>query len=145
MKLLVIVHVAVTWYLVGLIWTVQTVQYPLFNRVGEGNFISFSGLHAERITMIVLFPMLIELGTAFLLILAPPKDFPMLLIMLGFILVVVVWLSTVFLQIPLHNELAEGFNEKAIQRLAATNWIRTIAWTIRGFIMLVLLWTALNP
>ncbi len=145
MKLLVIVHVVVTWYLVGLIWTVQTVQYPLFNRVGEDNFARFTGLHAERITMIVMFPMLIELGTAFLLILAPPKDFPMALVLLGFLLVVIVWISTAMLQIPLHNQLAQGFDEQVVQRLTKTNWVRTIAWTLRGLIMLVLLWTVLNP
>jgi len=145
MKLLVIVHIAVTWYLIGLIWTVQMVQYPLFGRVGTENFITFAGLHAERITMIVMFPMFIELGTAILLILAPPKGFPILLLVLGLALVGVIWLSTVALQIPLHNSLAEQFNEQAIRRLNATNWIRTIAWTLRGIITLLLLWTVINP
>jgi len=144
MKLLVIVHIAVTWYLVGLIWTVQVVQYPLFSRVGGDNFITFAGLHAERITMIVMFPMFIELGTAILLILSPPDNFPMELLILGLVLLGVVWFSTVALQIPLHNTLAEGFDEQATQRLVTTNWLRTVAWTVRGVIMLVLLWQLLD-
>ncbi len=145
MKLLVIVHIAVTWYLIGLIWTVQIVQYPLFDRVGTTNFMTFAGLHAERITMIVMFPMFIELGTAILLLLSPPDDFPMVLLVLGLALLGVVWFSTIALQIPLHNQLAEGFNEQAVKRLVATNWLRTIAWTLRGFITLILLWQLINP
>lgn len=145
MKLLVIVHIAVTFYLLGLIWTVQIVQYPLFGRVGTENFITFAGLHAERITMIVMFPMFIELGTAILLLLSPPDNFPMPLLILGLVLLGVIWFSTVVLQIPLHNTLAEGYDEQAVQRLTTTNWIRTIAWTLRGAIMIVLLWVMINP
>lgn len=145
MKLLVIVHIAVTWYLIGLIWTVQMVQYPLFSKVDAENFITFAGLHAERITMIVMFPMFIELGTALLLLLAPPKNFPVVVLVLGLILLGVIWFSTVALQIPLHNQLTEGFNEQAIRRLNTTNWIRTIAWSLRGVITLLLLWNLVTP
>ena len=145
MKLLVIVHIAVTWYLVGLIWTVQIVQYPLFARVNADNFHIFAGLHAERITMIVMFPMFIELGTAVLLLLAQPKNFPLYLLVIGLLLIGIIWFSTVILQIPLHNKLAQGFDIEAIQQLNRGNWVRTIAWTVRGGITLLLLWHLIQP
>jgi len=47
------------------------------------------------------------------------------------LLVIVVWLSTFLLQVPIHNRLKAGKEDKRIQRLVATNWIRTAAWSFK--------------
>ncbi|MFT6364052.1 MAG: hypothetical protein ACJAZ8_002475, partial [Planctomycetota bacterium] len=38
---LLFLHLALTWALVGLIWTVQLVQYPSFALVGEAEFAAY--------------------------------------------------------------------------------------------------------
>jgi hypothetical protein len=53
-------------------------------------------------------------------------------------LVGVVWLSTAVLQVPLHTRLAAGFDPEAITQLVAGNWIRTVAWTLKGLVALYL-------
>lgn len=48
------------------------------------------------------------------------------------LLVIVVWLSTFLLQVAIHNRLKAGKDDKRIQRLVATNWIRTAAWRLKA-------------
>ena len=38
-------NVVTTLFLVGLIWMVQVVHYPLFNDVGEQNYVSYQQRH----------------------------------------------------------------------------------------------------
>ena len=57
----------------------------------------------------------------------------------GISLVAVIWLSTAFIQVPCHNRLVDGFDEEAHSRLVGSNWIRTVAWTIRGVLSLAML------
>jgi hypothetical protein len=59
-------------------------------------------------------------------------------------LVGVVWLSTMFLQIPQHNILARGFDQAAYEALVSGNWVRTVAWTLRGGIALWALGAAMG-
>ncbi len=40
---------------------------------------------------------------------------------------------------PLHRQLAIAHDPAAIERLVRTNWLRTLAWTARGILALLLL------
>ncbi|MDC1295830.1 hypothetical protein N8077_05815, partial [Myxococcota bacterium] len=62
-QLLFVIHFAATWYLVGLCWLVQRVQYPLMDRVGAGNFVAYEGGHVSRIGLVVAPMMLVELAS----------------------------------------------------------------------------------
>ena len=50
-------------------------------------------------------------------------------------LVAIVWLSTFVLQVPIHNRLKSGKDERLIRRLVATNWVRTIAWSLKALLL----------
>jgi ABC-type microcin C transport system permease subunit YejB len=54
-------------------------------------------------------------------------------------LLAIIWASTAFLQVPIHNALTNGFDAQAHARLVDTNWIRTLAWTARGIFALYFL------
>ncbi len=43
----------------------------------------------------------------------------------------VVWASTAFVQVPVHERVSRSFDVGVVRKLVATNWIRTIAWTVR--------------
>ena len=42
-----------TWYMVGLIWLVQCVHYPLFAKVSAENYVQYQQLHERYITPVV--------------------------------------------------------------------------------------------
>jgi len=139
MKTLVLTHVAATLLMVGVIWIVQVVHYPLFNRVGAESFPRYGADHSTLITFVVLPLMLAEAITALLLALDPPEGISPILMWLGLGLVALVWGSTFFVQVPLHSRLAAGFDSEAYTALVTSNWVRTIAWTVRGLIVLWLI------
>ncbi|MFZ4597187.1 MAG: hypothetical protein ACOYNN_00945 [Terrimicrobiaceae bacterium] len=134
MNTLLVIHVAATWALVGLIWTVQLVHYPLFSQVGREAFPTYHRRHAQQITWVVAPLMFAELLTAGLLILSGWLN-PWFLASLPFL--AFNWASTWFTQIPLHNRLKAGFDSQIHRRLVTTNWCRTAAWTLRGAFLLV--------
>ena len=65
-----------------------------------------------------------------------PAGFPWI----GAALVGVVWLSTAFVQVPLHGKLAVRRDLAVASRLVNTNWIRTAAWSLRS--VLAAVWAA---
>ncbi len=131
-----------TLFMTGLIWFVQMVQYPLFSSIGKENFVSYQERFQWRTTWVVGAPMLIEAFTSVLLIWYPPVPNNSLLL-IGVGLVFLIWTSTAFFQIPCHGELARGFQPIYQRRLVVSNWIRTIAWTLRTILVLWILFTVL--
>lgn len=130
------IHLASTLYMVGVIWFVQVVHYPLFARVGKGEFAGYERVHTSSTTWVVAPPMLVEAITALLLLWFRPPGLSHFHVALGLILLGVIWSSTLFLQIPCHQRLSDGFDPAAHQRLVTTNWLRTISWSLRGFLVL---------
>lgn len=134
-----IANFAATFFLVGLIWMVQIVHYPLFDDVGDTNYTRYQERHQNNITLIVAPVMLIELATAVLMIWIVDERIDKTLVYLGLGLVVLVWLSTALIQVPCHEKLVRGFDPVAYRWLVNSNWIRTIAWTARGGIVVAML------
>ncbi|MFN8546781.1 MAG: hypothetical protein U0527_02105 [Candidatus Eisenbacteria bacterium] len=136
-------HCATTWALVGLIWTVQLVHYPLFDRVERARFSEFERDHSMRISRIAAPLMLFEAVSGAVLVLVAPTglESARLWLSVGLALIVLIWLSTFLLQVPRHRELARGFDAEAHGALVRSNWIRTVAWTARGAL---LAWLALG-
>jgi len=135
-KLILLSNVAATLYMVGLIWCIQIVHYPLFAQVGQEGFAAYEAAHSRLITPIVGLPMLVELVTASLLLFFRSPSIGRAETVVGVVLVVVIWLSTILLQVPQHTILASGFDATAHQFLMNSNWLRTIAWSLRGALVL---------
>lgn len=129
--------VAATWFMVGLIWFVQIVHYPQFAHVGAEGFCAFHRRHTTLTTWIVGPPMLVEAATSIALLWW--SAVASWIVWVGLATVAVNWLSTAALQVPKHNLLANGFDPAAARSLCRTNWIRTVAWSIHGIILLVAL------
>lgn len=102
-------QLASTLFMTGLIWFVQIVHYPLFPSVGPRAFPRYEQLHAQRTGWVVFPPMLVELLTALAALL--PRLRPAQLscpeAITSAALVLLLWLSTALLQIPLHNTLQQ--------------------------------------
>ncbi|MEL6405377.1 MAG: hypothetical protein AAFR81_13495 [Chloroflexota bacterium] len=143
MKFVFLVHVLVTWALVGLIWTIQQVHYPLFARVGESVFPAYERAHTTRILVLVFPLMTIELGTAFWLAIRPPAGIPAWWLWIGLVLVGIIWLATAFVHVPQHARLSGGFDADVHAALVTTNWLRTIIWSVRGVFVGWIMWQLL--
>ena len=129
-----------TFGLTGIIWLVQIVHYPLFKFVGDQNYKEFHQSHMNWISFVVAPTMIVEAVTAGLIIFYPPPSVQNWQLWAGLILVAIIWASTFFLQVPLHEKLANGFDQSTHSALVNTNWIRTIAWTLRAALILWLAW-----
>lgn len=141
---LLLVHLTATLFMVGVIWFVQVVHYPLFGRVGSDAFTRYEADHTRLTTYVVMPPMLVEMGTALLLLAWRPAEAPAWLPWLGVSLLAVIWGSTFLLQVPCHEQLTGGFAQEVHHRLVSSNWVRTVCWTARGVIAVWLVVPALT-
>lgn len=132
---LVLAQVVLCAFLCGLIWVVQGVLYPLFAAVGPAEFPAYHAAEMSRITWIVAPAMLAELGLA-LTTLVLHRHEP--LAWGAATLVGVLWASTAFIQVPLHQALVQrGADAAILSHLVDSNWIRTVGWTARLGVLLV--------
>jgi hypothetical protein len=138
-SLVLFLHAAATLYMTGLIWFVQVVHYPLFGAVRRESFADYEKKHTQLTGRVVTPPMLVELVTAVALVFRRPAALPAVWVWIGLALLVAIWLSTAFLQVPAHRRLLEGFDADVHRRLVRSNWLRTAAWTARGMLALWLL------
>ncbi|HVE57023.1 MAG TPA: hypothetical protein VNB22_09355 [Pyrinomonadaceae bacterium] len=143
-KTIFILQIASTLFLTGVIWVIQIVQYPFFAYVGAENFTKYHDDYRFWITPIVAPAMIIELLTAIFLLFYPPENINLKLIWLGLVLTLLVWASTFFVQVPLHEKLAHGFNSQTLTALVDTNWIRTVCWSLRGGLVLYFVWKVIR-
>ncbi len=137
-----LLQVATTLAMAGIIWFVQVVHYPLFAAVGQDGFAAYEAQHANRTGWIVGPLMCVELGTAVLLLSTRlrPVGITRGEAAWGVALLAVIWLSTFLVQVPLHQQLQAGYDPAAVRRLVATNWIRTAAWSARAMLVLRIVW-----
>jgi hypothetical protein len=135
-KYLLLIQIAATWGMVGVIWFAQLSHYPLLGLIGRGEFVRYQEANMARTGRVVVPLMLLEAATALFLLWRRPAGVPVMLLWLGVGLIVVNWGSTFFLQVPKHEILKRGFDPRAHRGLIRTNWIRTAAWTCRGFLVL---------
>ncbi len=139
MRTVLFLQAGATLFMTGVIWFVQIVHYPLMARVGASDFPDYEAAHARLTSYVVIGPMVLELGCALLLLIRRPLGISHSLAAAGAALVVLIWVSTFLLQVPQHDLLHHGFNGNAHARLVSTNWIRTVAWTVRAALVLVML------
>lgn len=139
---IVLLHLFTTFALTGLIWTIQIVHYPFFHQIEPERFTDFLLHHGKRITPLVAPLMIAELaGAAYLSTLGSEYFYWHLA---GLILVILIWLSTFLIQVPLHTSLLRKHDREKIRRLVGTNWIRTILWSLKSAIGLMLLFEMLG-
>ena len=129
-------HIAATLAMVGLIWFVQIVHYPLFSRVGRESFQRYEMDHQRLTTWVVAPLMLVELATAIGLLWCRPPGFGSAPVWIGLLLLASIWWMTYRVQLPQHASLALLYDDAVQRRLVSGNWYRTAAWTARGLLVL---------
>jgi hypothetical protein len=137
-SLLVGAWVALIFWVLGQMWFVQLVIYPLFARVGELEYVGYHRFYTQRIPLPVIVP-------GFASFIAP--------IALGwFGPAVPSWMTaanvlaglgsgvvTIALQIPRHNRLERARDASVIQELVRYNWLRTFCVTVQALVTFVMI------
>ena len=122
-----------TFILIGLIWTIQIVHYPLFEYISKENFAIYHSKHSQLISILVI-PLMCSELLILSYLLKDSQHYPT--IYYQFFCVVIIWCSTFFLQVPLHNSLGISWDPNTVKKLVQTNWIRTFFWTLKGFFII---------
>ncbi|MEY4228632.1 MAG: hypothetical protein RLZ84_1224, partial [Actinomycetota bacterium] len=121
--------------MVGLIWTIHVVHYPLFAEVGDATYVAFQSAHVDRIGKLLFVPWLTEgatlLALLWLTFIAGRRELRTP-VMIGAIAMAVVLVISGFWSAPAHGELMDGFDSAVHDRLMTANLIRTLAWSVRG-------------
>jgi hypothetical protein len=125
------VHLAATAGMMGLIWFVQLVHYPLFRAVGPDHFVAYESAHQRRTSWVVGPLMGVEGVSALAIAVVLRNEVGIALTLVGLALLAMIHGSTVLLQVPAHRRLSEECDVEVVHRLVRTNWVRTIGWSLR--------------
>lgn len=128
----------------GVIWIVQLLVYPAFASVSPDKFREFHAHHSFWITPVVAPAMIAELLCSGYLAVFPPDFVSPTLARVAFGLTLLLWASTMFIQVPLHERLGSGFDAAVHASLVNTNWIRTFLWTLRSAIVVYFVWKTID-
>ena len=112
----------------------QVISYPLLLKVKQNIFNHYYNSYTRRISIIVIPLMFFEL----LLSTTINITFDNAYIAASNILLLIIWGSTFFVQVPIHNRLSLSHSNLLIEKLIFTNWIRTIAWTCKLMVIIKL-------
>lgn len=124
-----LLHFYCTVFMTGLIWTIQIVHYPSFGFVKEERYREFQYFHMRRITYIVAPLMILELLSGALIMFKNYQNTPYVI---ACFLLLLIWLNTAFLNVPIHNRLMSKGDEILFKKLVLSNWPRTVLWTLRS-------------
>lgn len=130
-----LINLLSTWTMVGVIWFVQVVHYPLLAVVPVESATSVAVEHQRRTGWVVGAPMALEGVTTLALLVMVPEGVAWFVPWLAGIPLAVALGATIFLSVPRHERMARQPDVQVGRELVSTNWVRTIAWTLRGFIV----------
>lgn len=138
-QIVLLIHLFSTIFMTGLCWFVQIVHYPLFRAMKLEDLPQYE--QKNKVTgYITVTVMTVELITGLVLVY---QQFELIYI-LNIVFLALIWLSTMVYQVPMHLKLMIIGSNETISKLIRTNWIRTLSWTIRSGILMVILWELLR-
>lgn len=128
----------ISW-VVGQIWLVQIVIYPLFARVGEADYGRYHRFYSRRIPLPVIIPGFASFLLPVPLALCGP-DVPAWMSGVNIAAGIVGLLVTVMLEIPRHARLEKGGrNDAVIAELVRYNWPRTLSMSAQALVAFLML------
>src|SRR5262252_8538433 len=97
-----LVTLAFSLYMTGMIWSMQVLEYPLFALVGPKEFLSYHRRHNRALPFLVIVPSLVAFVSALALIFSRPARLPLwaTIVIAGLDLIVII--VTALREAPLH-------------------------------------------
>jgi len=132
LRLVLIAQVIGSVGMFGVIWTIQIVHYPLMRMIPPAAFARYEAEHQRRITRIVGPLMLLEGLCVLAVFFLRPSCISVTLALTGGLAEAVAIGVTAFVSAPMHGRMAASGDPALLDRLIATNWVRTAAWSARA-------------
>ena len=115
-------------YLIAISVMVQLIIYPSFKNYDNSNFRSFHSSYTKKMFFIVGPIMIIELLSTLYFVIKNTFLFPSTIVAL-------IWLTTFFLIVPVHNSLNSAFSIRTHKKLLRLNIVRTSFWVLKLLII----------
>ena len=109
-----------------LIWIVQLIIYPGFQKYGPQALQAWHSQYSRRIGIIVIPLMLVQLFLYIGYIIREPNAYSIS----GTFLIAIVWLITFLYFAPAHQRISSGETGHVVRQLTQVNWWRTIIWSL---------------
>jgi hypothetical protein len=133
-------------YNLGVIWFVQRVVYPLFDKVGSDGYTTYHLLYASRIPLPVILPGFLSFFLPIAVFAFLPASVPVWLALANIVMGLIGLAVTVGWEIPRHGKLERGGkNDQLIAELIRFNWPRTASITVSVALTVVMAATAFVP
>lgn len=133
-----------TFTMVGVIWFVQVVHYPLLSVVPVESASTVAVDHQRRTGWVVMLPMTVEGFTTLGLLKWVPDGVAWWVPWLNGVFLAVALGCTVLLSVPRHARMAAQPDATVGRELVLTNWPRTIAWSARAVVLVLMLLSRLS-
>lgn len=127
---------ALSGVLLGVLWFVQLIHYPLFFKVKE-DFLSYEKEHVRKMTYFIIPLIILDVFLNVVLTVKLAYHPYSLLIAGALAFNLMAWLSTLFFQLDQHRKLCASFSHKTLKSLINTSWIRTVFWTIKTVLIVI--------
>ena len=127
-ELIALLNFVTSFLMMGVIITTQIVNYPLFLSISKNDFNNFHSKYTNKITAIVIPLMITELILSIILLISIQNYMTILI----FTTISLIFISTIFIQVPIHKKIKKEFNKNLLNKLIQTNWIRTILWFVKS-------------
>jgi hypothetical protein len=134
-----------SFYSVGTAFMDYFLVYPSRAIVGVNEFVSYHDLLEKAILPVSVIPFFIITILNGILSLRRPKSVSKRLLWASFICLILDWISSIFIQIPMNLELNNGKDPVLIQKVMDTNWGRIFLESLQAIIAFVMMTNALRP
>ena len=134
MENLILFNFFISSFMLGLILTTQIVSYPMFLKAEE-NFSVYHISYVNKISIIAAPFMIIELLLSLFFVFFI-KSY---IAVSTFLIMVLIFLCTFFIQVPIHEKLKNNFNISLCDKLIKTNWIRVFLWLSKCIVSFMLI------
>jgi len=135
-----IIHLVSSFMMIGIVWLVQVINYPLLSLVPEQFFSAYYRSHLLKSQWIIVPLMVLEAATGGLLLIFPIVQVAYWLYQINFALIVLIWLETILMHLSVHRQLKERHSKAAIENLTRIGWLRTITWSAHGAVLIAILY-----
>ena len=115
------------------------VVYHTWRFVGETEFIKMHMESSSRIVPIFVLPTLVTTIFLVLQFWHRPKVVPRTLLWIALVCMLIAWLSSAFIQIPMQAALDQGKNDQLLKDLIVTDWIRVVPSFILAVVVFIMI------
>ena len=135
---LILITFALVFYGMGASFVESFVNYPTWPLIGASEFRAYHRALSPLIIGYMVTPLLVATILTILLLWFRPASIPRWMVWLAIVLQLVVWVSTVTIQLPIQGQLsADGLSLPLIDRLRVTNfWFRRVPYIANAFLFL---------